>query len=169
MKRERLQEEDQDFLHVQTLELDKEVSRQPGLFTEWARKKALKAANLEDAKDALELVSAKLRDRIRSKPGKYGIEGRVTVEAVNDKLIQEEEYQEAKATVNALKFAVESIKAVVDGLEQKKWMIGNAVELWQGEYFSDAKPKGAEDAIENMRKEKIKERRTKLRKDRDDD
>lgn len=160
MKDQDLQDE---FLSINLLELDKEVSIQPKLYHKWANKKAVKAAELEDAKDALELLSAKIKDKIRRKPTIYNIEGRVTNDAVDEKLLQQEEYQEAKAKVNELKLAVDKIKAVVDSLEQKKWMIGNAIELWQGEYYSDAKPKGAEDAIDKMRKEKIKERRKKKR------
>jgi hypothetical protein len=164
-KNKAVSENEEDFLHVDNLNLDKEVSRQPDLYSKWARKKANKAAELEDAKDALELVSAKLRDKIRTTPSRYDIEGRVTVEAVNDKLIQQEAYQEAKKRVNELRHTVDYIKAVVDGLEQKKWMLGNAVELWQGEYFSDSKPKGAEDAINSMTKDRLKKRRKKLRKE----
>lgn len=92
-----------------------------------------------EAKNALDLVEAKLKRAIRSNPEKYGVpNGKTTEGSINEAMVAHPDYQSAERAVIEAKYQLDLIDGVLTSLDHRKRMIETEVELWKSSYF--AKP-----------------------------
>lgn len=127
--------------------LDREWVNQPVLFAEYAEKLANASKDLEFAKSELELVTAKLDKDIRLFPGNYGIE-KLTETVITNTVILQKPYQTANTALIEARHSVNLLKAMVEGLEQRKSALENLVKLRLADYFST--PQASRDAKDKM-------------------
>lgn len=92
-----------------------------------------------EAKNAQELVEARLKRAIRTTPSKFGVpDGKITEGSVNEAMVVHDDYQAALKAVVDAKYQLDLMEGIVTALEHRKRMIETEVELWESSYF--AKP-----------------------------
>ena len=135
--------------------LDVEWLRQAELVKKYGVHQANTRKEMDEMKETLEAVKAKLDMRIRSEPEAFGLP-KVTEGAIQSTIILQEEYKEAMAEYSEAKYENDVALSVVEAFRHKKSALENLVQLLQSSYF--AGPKSPRDlSYEALQKTERKE------------
>lgn len=118
--------------------LDLEWLDQASLFMKYARGAAIARADLDQAKENLDVVRASLDKEIRANPDKFGIE-KITETVVSNTIIGLLEFQKANEKFLICKFEVDIAQAAVSAMNQRKDALENLVKLHGMSYFAGPK------------------------------
>jgi len=134
--------------------LDKDAIEQVRLMRIWGRILADARRTTREAKNALAVVTAECRDKIRDSPVK------LNVDAVNDALVQMQAYQKALKAYSDAEYEEEVYESYVKALNSRDYAISNLAKLYghmywakdsvdpatRAKYLSDAEPEPATSA-----------------------
>ena len=115
--------------------LDVEWLDQPRLMLKYAQHAARCKAELDRAKEALEVVKAELDRAIRQDPAKYEVK-KVTESAIQSAILVQPQYQQASKDYADSKYEYEMAVAAVRAIDQKKTALENLVKLHGMSYFA---------------------------------
>jgi hypothetical protein len=154
-----IKEEAESITEIDKDNLDKECISLPSNYRRFAFLSAEAKRDMLEAKAYLEVISAQLSLRIRSHPGKFGIE-KITESIVSATILVQDQYAEGQKAFLKAQHRHEMTSAVVWALEHKKKALTLLVELHGLGYFADVKmsAKGKE-AVEEMTKKQVRTRR----------
>lgn len=122
-------------------DLDGEWVRQPELYHEYATQLADARLDLEEKRNALDVIQAELDNDIRTDPDAYGFT-KVTDAVVKATLPAQPEYKKATDRVNKARHRVHILEAAVASLDHKKKALENLVYLHGQNYFSSPRARG---------------------------
>lgn len=122
-------------LVIDTMRLDEEWMKQPGLFMYWAEQAQKIKLEVDLAKFQLESLEAQVSNDIRANPEKFGLE-KVTETGIKNAVLLDKRI--AKSTKDYLKLRSEAdvLAKLVAALEQRKKALENLVFLTTQGYFS---------------------------------
>jgi len=118
--------------------LDLEWLDQASLFMKYARGAAIARADLDQAKENLDLVRSTLDKEIRANPDKFEID-KITETVVTNTIIGILEFQKANEKVLQAKFEVDIAQSAVNAMNQRKDALENLVKLHGMSYFAGPK------------------------------
>lgn len=164
MKRKKLKnqqetefEADSSILEIDLLELDREWSRQPKLYHEYADQLSNARKRLNRAEAEMKVVKAEIDRDIRSKPESFGLAAKPTEVAIANTVILQKKHRRAVDEVIEAQHLVDMLFAMVNSLEQRKTALENEVKLLGQRYFAD--PRADEEGTRRM----IEDRKNKVR------
>jgi hypothetical protein len=145
------------FTDIDVLNLEKECADQATLYREHAELLAEANFEMDEASAELDVVKAELGFAIRAAPKKFGVE-RISEKAVEEAMVLQPEYQDAKKAVNSAKRAVGILKAAVGGLDHKKQSLENLTYLQGQGYYAEPKvPRGEiGERVKDARKQSVR-------------
>lgn len=115
--------------------LDVEWLRQPDLMRKYSMHAAETKRLVDETKERLDVVRARLDLAIRENPQKFGLE-KVTEAAIAATILLQDEYQEASKGHLDAKYEYEIALAAVRAIDQKKTALENLVRLLAASYFA---------------------------------
>ena len=115
--------------------LDVEWIEQPRRFMAYAEEFAKAKANLDAAKEALDVIDAKLGLAIRAMPAAYKLD-KVTESAVQAVVLLDSQHVKAAQRVAEAKFAEDIAGAAVRAMDTKKAALESLVRLHGQQYFA---------------------------------
>ncbi len=115
--------------------LDVEWLQQANLMYKYARYHAETKKALDEAKERLDFIKAKLEMDIRANPETYGL-SKVTESAVASTILLQPEYQEASKKYIEARYENDVASAAVRAIDQKKTALENLVKLLSVSYFA---------------------------------
>ena len=115
--------------------LDVEWLQQPNLMYKYAKHQAETKKAMEEAKERLDFLKAKLEMDIRANPGDYGL-SKVTESAIASTVLLQPEYQEASKKYVEARYENDVAAAAVRAIDQKKTALENLVKLLSVSYFA---------------------------------
>lgn len=118
--------------------LDLEWLDQPSLMMKYAIAAADARAELDRAKERLDIVVAQLDREIRAKPSKFGID-KVTEAVVEHTILLQPKRQEASNAVIKAKYESDMAYNAVKSIEARKDALENLVRLHGQQYFAGPK------------------------------
>lgn len=146
----------ESILEIDEFNLEKEWTRQPKLFFEWAKTAADARLAMDEAKAAVEVAKAEADSEVRANPQRYGIDGKMTERMVEAAVVQMDTYVEALKKYGEARNRYEVLSALVSALEQRKTALENLVKLHLASYYSEPRaPKDCEDGLEEMKKNRV--------------
>ncbi len=153
---------------IDKFRLDQEWERQPEFYHEYALQLADARRDWDEAKNTLEVVKAELHQKISAHPDQYEVI-KPTVDAVNNAIVLQQEHKDATADVISAKHRVNVLEAAVAALDQRKRALEKLVDLHLSDYY--AKPVTRKEFAEQTEERKKVEsrRRTRLRRNQEDE
>jgi hypothetical protein len=121
--------------------LDDQFEEQDGLYRHYAEQLDEANQELVEAENQLEFVKAKLSSSVRADPGNFGL-SKVTEAAINEVVVQQEEYREAQEDVSESRFKRDSCKSIVLSLDHRKTSLVKLADLFMTSYFAVPRVKG---------------------------
>ena len=115
--------------------LDVEWLQQANLMYKYARYQAETKKAMDEAKERLDFIKAKLEMDIRANPENYGL-SKVTESAVASTILLQPEYQEASKKYIEARYENDVAAAAVKAIDQKKTALANLVKLLSVSYFA---------------------------------
>ena len=115
--------------------LDVEWLQQANLMYKYARYQAETKKAMDEAKERLDFIRAKLEMDIRANPENYGL-SKVTESAIASTILLQPEYQEASKKYIEAKYENDVAVAAVRAIDQKKTALENLVKLLSVSYFA---------------------------------
>lgn len=115
--------------------LDVEWLQQANLMYKYARYQAETKKAMDEAKERLDFIKAKLEMDIRANPENYGL-SKVTESAVASTILLQPEYQEASKKYIGARYENDVAAAAVRAIDQKKTALENLVKLLSVSYFA---------------------------------
>lgn len=115
--------------------LDVEWLTQPQLMLKYCQHAAQSKAEMDHAKEAMEVKKAELDKEIRSNPDAFDI-GKITESVVQNTITAHLDYQQAVTEYTNAKFEYEMAQAAVRAIDQKKTALENLVKLHGMSYFA---------------------------------
>ena len=115
--------------------LDVEWLQQANLMYKYARYQAETKKAMDEAKERLDFIKAKLEMDIRVNPENYGL-SKVTESAVASTILLQPEYQEASKKYIEARYENDVASAAVRAIDQKKTALENLVKLLSVSYFA---------------------------------
>jgi len=115
--------------------LDVEWLQQADLMYKYARYQAETKKAVDEAKEMLEFIRAKLEMDIRANPENYGL-SKVTESAIASSILLQPEYQESSKKYIEAKYENDVATAAVRAIDQKKTALENLVKLLGVSYFA---------------------------------
>lgn len=115
--------------------LDVEWLQQANLMYKYARYHAETKKAMDEAKERLDFIKAKLEMDIRANPEDYGL-SKVTESAIASTVLLQSEYQEASKKYIEAKYENDVATAAVRAIDQKKTALENLVKLLSVNYFA---------------------------------
>lgn len=115
--------------------LDVEWLQQANLMYKYVRYHAETKKAMDEAKERLDFVKAKLEMDIRANPEDYGL-SKVTESAIASTILLQPEYQEASKKYIEAKYENDVATAAVRAIDQKKTALENLVKLLSVSYFA---------------------------------
>lgn len=161
------EEEDDSFLEINELELEKEWMKQPDLAATWLKKLARAKRTLDVKRAKKELVEAQLDKKIRQDPEAFELE-KVTENAIGTAIILCKEYQDIAKEINEAQFKVNIIQGLCTAIEHRKRALEGMVELFGQQYWSLPNT-SSDNGREAMRDLVKKGARSKRKKENDDE
>jgi hypothetical protein len=122
---------DEDALDIEWLD-------QASLFMKYAKIAAEARRNLDEAKQALDIIKAEIDKDIREKPSEYGLE-KVTDKAIDAIILNEKEYQVVWNKFLDMKYEADMASNAVVAMNQRKEALENLVKLHGQSYFAGPK------------------------------
>ena len=118
--------------------LDVEWVQQATLMGRYAAHAANMKREMDDAKERLDVVRARLDMAIRANPGQYGLE-KVTEAAVQSTILLQKEYTEQNEALSTARYEYDMASAAVRAIDTKKTALENLVRLLGASYFAGPK------------------------------
>lgn len=115
--------------------LDVEWLQQANLMYKYARHQAETKKAMDEAKERLDFIKAKVEMDIRANPENYGL-SKVTESAVASAILLQPEYQEASKKYIEARYENDMAVAAVRAIDQKKTALENLVKLLSVSYFA---------------------------------
>ena len=115
--------------------LDVEWLQQSHLMYKYAKYQADTKKVMDEAKEMLEFIRAKLEMDIRANPENYGL-SKVTESAIASSILLQPEYQESSKKYIEAKYENDVAAAAVRAIDQKKTSLENLVKLLSVSYFA---------------------------------
>ena len=115
--------------------LDVEWLQQSNLMYRYAKHQAETKKAMDEAKERLDFIRAKLEMDIRANPENYGL-SKVTESAIASTILLQPEYQEASKKYIKAKYENDVAVAAVRAIDQKKTALENLVKLLSVSYFA---------------------------------
>ena len=115
--------------------LDVEWLQQAELTMKYCQLEAKAEREYEDAKENLDIVEAKLDEKIRSNPDKFNLQ-KSTEGEINNTIKRTKKYQRAKKKVAQAKYQYNMAKSAVRAIYSKKDALENLVRLHGQQYFA---------------------------------
>ena len=115
--------------------LDVEWLQQSHLMYKYAKYQADTKKAVDEAKEMLDFIRAKLEMDIRANPENYGL-SKVTESAIASSILLQPEYQEASKKYIEAKYENDVAAAAVRAIDQKKTALENLVKLLSVSYFA---------------------------------
>ncbi len=115
--------------------LDVEWLQQSNLMYKYARHQAETKKAMDEAKERLDFIKAKLEMDIRANPESYGL-SKVTESAIASTILLQPEYQEVSKKYIEAKYENEVAAAAVRAIDQKRTALENLVKLLSVSYFA---------------------------------
>ena len=115
--------------------LDVEWLQQANLMYKYARYQAETKKAMDEAKERLDFIRAKLEMDIRANPENYGL-SKVTESAIASTILLQPEYQESSKKYIEAKYENDVAAAAVRAIDQKKTALENLVKLLNVSYFA---------------------------------
>lgn len=154
-------------LEVDRLKLDEEWAKHPQEYHLYAEAFADYQFAYDIAKSKLELVQAEIDRDVRANPTDFQI-AKITESLVKSTIIVQPEYQSAVKKLNIAKHELESARANVNSLDQRKRQLTLLVELWIKDYYSEITV-GQSTEGKEFGKKNVRERGRKRRERRSED
>lgn len=123
------------FLDVDRDDLEEAWSRQPRLRDKYSARLADARFEYEEAKRALKLAVAELAVDMRENPTSYNLP-KVTDKLIEDALPGTVQYQAALKFVNECRHAMDMVEAVVDAIDDRKWLLNALLHMEEGDLRS---------------------------------
>jgi hypothetical protein len=124
-------------LEIDRNNLDEEWERQPLLFAKWAEKAVEAAFDRDRAKENLDIVRAKLDHKIRTHAA--ATNEKITESAISNKIILEQEYQEANQQVIEATKNLGILNVARESFDHRKKALENNTSLYLAGYYSQPK------------------------------
>jgi hypothetical protein len=115
--------------------LDVEWLQQANLMYKYARHQAETKKAMDEAKERLDFIRAKLEMDIRANPENYGL-SKVTESAIASTILLQPEYHEASKKYVEARYENDMAVAAVRAIDQKKTALENLVKLLSVSYFA---------------------------------
>lgn len=115
--------------------LDVEWLQQANLMYKYARYHAETKKAMDEAKERLDFIRAKLEMDIRANPKNYGL-SKVTESAIASTILLQPEYHEASKKYVEARYENDMAVAAVRAIDQKKTALENLVKLLSVSYFA---------------------------------
>lgn len=138
-----------DIFNIDLHNLDKEWSRQPGLYFKWASILADARRDVEQANAKLDLTKAELDSDIRSNPERFDLP-KLTEPAIKNCILAHGRHIAAAEHAAKLKHDVDVLSAAVVALDHRKKALEGEVTLFCHSY--NAEPKAPLEAREMWQK-----------------
>ncbi|MBW2309230.1 MAG: hypothetical protein JRG73_20095, partial [Deltaproteobacteria bacterium] len=143
--------------------LDRHWREQPQLVLTHGRELADAKDALERAKASLDVISAEIYLDVTNNPGNYGL-AKATVDSTKAAVEQNSKVRQARKAVHDAKHTVDTLQALMNALDNRKWALENLVTLFTREYFAEPKTdRDGRNELDQRRSRSLKER-VKLRK-----
>lgn len=126
------------MLQIDHNALDVECLEQPGSFMRISQAAAQSNAELDRAKESLDVMKAEISKKIRLNPEKYGIE-KLTEAQVECAVISEPSYRDAQQKLIDLREQANILGGAVRAFDQRKKMLELLVSLYGQQYFAGPK------------------------------
>ena len=152
---------DESIIDIDLNYLEFEAARQPKLYYQISKELADKKAELDEVERGLSLLHADLAKRVRSNPGKYGLdEKKLTETGIKSVVMTIKKYTDRLAVESKLKYEIDLLKGVLNALEHKKRMIEQEVTLHGQNYFSTpyVKDERWKEGVDKAVKKKIRKK-----------
>ena len=170
MKKDKIKDDEFDFLEPDINQLDKEWVNQPKLFFLWSEKLRKAKKRLERAERDFRLVQSEIDLKIRKNPKKYGLAADAKEKAIANVILQRPKYKAAQKVVFKKQDRVNTLKNVVSSLDHRKKSLEKLVDLYGQQYF--ATPRASEqskEVVDDMLKCSARKKRGKKKRDAADD
>ncbi len=140
-KKKKKLKEVQEFCmtEVDILNLERECALQPRMVFKYVKMLNTTNTAMARAKSNMALVDAEIKEVIRKKPSKYGIE-KVTVDALESVILLQPKHKKAQAKLLLLQKRWDIVNAAVQALNHKKSMLEQEVKLHGQNYFATPTP-----------------------------
>lgn len=115
--------------------LDVEWLQQSHLMYKYVKYQADTKKAMDEAKEMLDFIRAKLEMDIRANPENYGL-SKVTESAIASSILLQPEYQESSKKYIEAKYENDVAAAAVRAIDQKKTALENLVKLLSVSYFA---------------------------------
>ena len=115
--------------------LDVEWLQQANLMYKYARYQAETKKAMDEAKERLDFIKAKVEMDIRATPENYGL-SKVTESATASTILLQPEYQEVSKKYIEARYENDMAAAAVRAIDQKKTALENLVKLLSVSYFA---------------------------------
>jgi hypothetical protein len=124
-----------DDLSIDKYNLEDEWCNQPYLVFKWGVAVAEAEADLERAKNNLEVAKANLDSEIRKHPGNYGINGKVTETVIERVIITDKGIKNLQSEVVEAKRRYTIIMYASRGIDHKKYSLEYNTKLYLNSYY----------------------------------
>lgn len=115
--------------------LDIEWLNQPRLFMKYAKNAAQTRANLDQAKEALDITKSEVDADIREHPEKFGV-AKVTETAIQGAIVLDSRFKKANKVYLDAKYEADIAQSAVQAMNQRKDALENMVKLFGMKYFA---------------------------------
>jgi len=144
----------ESVLEIDEYNLEREWSRQPKLYFQWAKEAADVRLEMDEAKAAVEMARAEVSSLVRAAPETFGVDGKLTEKAIDVIVSQHVVCIGAVRKFGRARHRYEIMSALVSALEQRKSALENLVRLHLANYYSDPRtPKAEQGKLEEMQKD----------------
>jgi hypothetical protein len=125
-------------IRIDNSALDVEWLEQAALFMKYARHSAQTMRDLDEAKQALDVVKAELDLDIREHPEEHNV-SKVTEGAIQSAIILSEKYKKSFKVYLESKFENDMASKAINAMNQRKEALENLVRLHSQSYFAGPK------------------------------
>lgn len=110
-------------------------------------------ASRDHAKLSVEVTYANLSAKVRRNPSAFGLEGRPSDKTVENTVLIQKQYIQARQRLIRLNRDCELLKPGVETFKDRSIQIGRLIQLHLSGYFGKVKlPESSEEAVDNQRK-----------------
>lgn len=148
---------DNRLFDIDEFDLVNEWKKQPKFFLHYAEQLADARRDFEQVKAEREIVRAETDREIRKDPKKFGLE-KITETVIENTITLNVTYQRINSKWLETKGKVDTLQAIVDGLDHRKRALEKIVDLFLSGYYAECKtPKGNnKEVYEDIQKKDIR-------------
>lgn len=153
-----------DDIKIDPDQLDLECVRQPELFWTWSKRAVEARAAKDQAEFEFEVTVAELQLRCRTNPSKFGLDERVTVDAVKAAVTASDDYSTAAKKLHRMTETSMLLDKAVAAMDIRKRMLETLVSLHGMQYFAGPEvPRNLGDIYMNQQRASDKRLNEKMR------